>query len=160
MRDGLFFIVFFHYCSCSVLIFPQQIFETCHFEWRWKCGFLLWSRLVFASVTDMSRWCTCSVLHTGCFPQRALSRDVNMRPVRFPLHLWSTARVANGPYLSTLNTWSTTVGSRQWLSLYGSHRLRQIHALYIQWLCFILLSFWMTTKCRLLRNPDYLTLQF
>jgi hypothetical protein len=118
MRDELFFVVFFHYYSCSTLIFPQQIFETCHFEWRWKCcGFLLWSRLVCASVTDIccSGNVRSTLLHTGCFPQRALSRDVNMRPVRFPLHLWSTAQVANGPYLSAFNTWSTTVGSRQWL---------------------------------------------
>jgi len=127
---SFFFVAFFHYCSCSTLIFPQQIFETCHFEWRWKCcGFLLWSRLVCASVTDIC--CRGDVrstlLHTGCFPQRALSRDVNMRPVRFPLHLWSTAQVANGHYLSAFNTWSTTVGSRQWLSPHGSTRLRQIH---------------------------------
>ena len=128
MRDELFFVVFFHYCSCSTLIFPQQIFEICHFEWR-KCGFLFWSRLVFTSVTDVchrgdecSLYCTQVVFPSRRCPVTSICDQFDSCSIYGPLHR----------SLSALNTWSTTDGLCQWLSPHGSHRLRQIHVLYIQ----------------------------
>lgn len=102
MRAEL-FVAFFHSCSCSTLISPPPVdFRNVPFRMTLEMWIFVVKQVSVRvsyrhAVAVMYSTVRSTLLHTGCFPQRALSRDVNMRPVRFPLHLWSTAQVASGP---------------------------------------------------------------
>jgi hypothetical protein len=86
VRDELFFVAFFHYCSCSTLISPPADFGNvvgfcCEAGW---CSHQLLTYVV--AVMYVRRYCTQVVFPSGRCPVTSTCGQFDSRSIYGPLH--------------------------------------------------------------------------
>jgi hypothetical protein len=170
MRAELFFVAFFHYCTCSTLISPPVDFRNVPFRMTEMWIFVVKQvsvRVSYRQVAVMyvQRYCTQVVFPSGRCPVTSTCGQFDSRSIYGPLHTSLVDPFVNVKHVEHRSR-VAPMGLTPWVSSLEANSCT-IHTVnvfctikVVHLCCFILLSFRMITKCRLRRNPDCPTHQF